>query len=389
MKLNLKILEAVPQTVDKAAQSVYTDTGTVSIAYIYGFITGTSFSKRFDQIEMKNPTIRDVAEQAGVGLATVSRVINNSPQVSSTTRLKVLEAIDALNFVPNPSARRLSWGKTLTISVIAPFFTRPSITERLRGIEITLVDSEYDMILYNVETVKRRDECIHEVIRSERTDGVIIISLSPQEDDLPLLINADVPIVLVDANHPSLSQFNRVIVDDIEGGKKATQHLLDIGHQKIAFLGDKFDNPFYFTSSRYRFEGYCHALTESGLEIRPDYVFESEHGRYQAYEIACKMLSSDQPPTSVFAASDTQAMGVIQAARDLNLNVPGDLSVIGYDDLEIAEYLGLSTIRQLLFESGQRGIELLLEAIQEKPNPPICEILPTELIIRDTTASPR
>lgn len=385
MNTNLKELEAVPQTVDKDLGSMYTVYGTVSMTGGLDYSTGSHLSQYLNLKEMKNPTIRDVAEKAGVGLATVSRVINNSPQVSNPTRIRVLDAISELNFVPNPSARRLSLGKTLTISVIAPFFTRPSITERLRGIEITLVDNDYDMILYNVETVNRRDECIHEVIRSERTDGVIIISLSPRDEDLPFLINADVPVVLIDANHPSLSQLNRVIVDDIEGGRKATQYLFDIGHRKIAFLGDKFDNPFNFTSSRYRYEGYCQVLSESGLELCTDYVFESEHGRYQAYEIACKMLSYPAPPTAVFAASDTQAMGVLQAARDLNLNVPGDLSVIGYDDLEIAEYLGLSTIRQLLFESGQRGVELLLKAIQEKPNPPICEVLPTELIIRETT----
>jgi len=385
MTTNLKELEAVPQIVDKAKRSVYTDYGTVSIINFFVDYTHNYLSQYLNFDEMKNPTIRDVAEKAGVGLATVSRVINNSPKVSNTTRVKVLDAINELNFVPNPSARRLSLGKTLTISVIAPFFTRPSITERLRGIEVTLVDSEYDMILYNVETVNRRDECIHDIIRSERTDGVIIISLSPRDEDLPFLINADVPVVLIDANHPSLSQMNRVIVDDIEGGRKATQHLVDIGHRKIAFLGDKFDNPFNFTSSRYRYEGYYQVLTESGLELYPDYVFESEHGRYQAYEIACEMLSYPTPPTAVFAASDTQAMGVLQAARDLNVNIPGDLAVIGYDDLEIAEYLGLSTIRQLLFESGQRGVELLLEAIQLKPTPPICEVLPTELIIRETT----
>ena len=335
---------------------------------------------------MSKVTIRDVAKRAGVGLGTVSRVINQSPQVSELTLTRVLDAIEELNYVPNPTARRLSLGKTLTIAVIVPFFTRPSVTERLRGIEITLAESEYDMNIYNVETVKRRDLCIREVPRSERTDGVIIISLSPRDEEIPYLVNADVPIVLVDANHPSLGSFNRVIVDDIEGGKKATQHLVDIGHRRIAFLGDLIDSPFNFTSSGYRYAGYRQVLKKAGIEFRPEYHGETQHGRSEAREITFQMMALPEPPTAIFSASDTQAMGVMQAARELNLRVPQDISIIGYDDLEIAEYLGLTTIRQLLYKSGQRGVELLMAAIRESPPEPIFEILPTELVIRDTTA---
>jgi DNA-binding LacI/PurR family transcriptional regulator len=275
----------------------------------------------------------------------------------------------------------------MTIAVIVPFFTRPSVTERLRGIENTLVTSDYDLTIYNVETVKRRDECMQHVIRRERADGVLIISLSPRDEDLPLLMEPEIPVVLVDANHASLSGLNRVVVDDIAGGYKATRHLVELGHVRIGYISDYLDTPFNFTSSRDRFQGFRQALDESGIEFFPEYQGQGPHGRQAAYENAARILALPEPPTAIFAASDTQAMGVLQAARDAGLDVPGELSVMGYDDMEIAEYLGLTTIRQLLYLSGQRGAELLIDAIQETPREPQCEVLPTELVVRSTTAA--
>ncbi len=338
---------------------------------------------------MKTATIRDVARQAGVGLGTVSRVINDSPQVSAVTRQRVLEVIAELNYVPNPTARRLSLGKTLSIAVVVPFFTRPAQIERLRGIEYSLAESEYDLIIYNVETVQRRDECLHEIPRKERTDGVIIIALSPRNEDIPYLAQADVPIVLVDANHPSLNQLNRVIIDDVAGGCLATQHLIALGHRQIGYISDYLETPFNFTSSRDRYAGYRAALQAANIQFQPEYHRQGEHGLYEGYVMAMEVLALAQPPTAIFAASDTQAMGVLQAAREKGIRVPEDLSIIGYDDIELAEYLGLTTIRQLLYESGQRGVELLLDILQEQQIEPVCETLPTELVLRNTTAPPK
>jgi LacI family transcriptional regulator len=336
----------------------------------------------------KQVTIRDIAREAGVGLGTVSRVINNSPLVSEATRKRVLNVIDKLNYVPSATARRLSLGKTLTIAVIVPFFTRPSAIERLRGIESALVESEYDLNIYNVETVTRRDICMREIPRRERADGVLIISLSPRDADIPYLVNANVPIVLIDANHPSLISLNRVIVDDVKGGQVATQHLIDLGHRQIGYISDLLESPFNFTSSLYRYQGYRSSLQAAGIQFQSEYQRQSEHGRYEAHRLATEMLQLPEPPTAIFAASDTQALGVLEAARDAGLQVPGDLSVIGYDDIEIAEYLGLTTMRQMLFESGKRGVELLLEAMLEGSDYSISEVMPTELIIRSTTGPP-
>jgi DNA-binding LacI/PurR family transcriptional regulator len=333
-------------------------------------------------------TIRDVAKKAGVGLGTVSRVLNNSPLVSKETRQRVLATIEELDYTPNPIARRLSTGKTQTIAVITPWFTRPAFVERLRGIESNLAESTYDLIIYNVETPERRDACFAEVPRRERVDGVIIVALNPRDSDIQHLQSADVPIVLIDANHPSLDSFNRVIVDDVAGGRAATQHLIDLGHHRIGFIGDLLDIRFNFTSSPDRYLGFRQALNEAEIPFNPDYYALGKHGRFEARRLAQEMLALDTPPTAIVAVSDTQAMGVIEAARMANVAVPEELSIVGYDDIEIAGFLGMTTIRQLLYESGGRGVELLLRALDDPAARPRCEVMPTELVVRATTGPP-
>ncbi len=330
-------------------------------------------------------TIRDVAKQAGVGLGTVSRVLNDSPLVSETTRQRVLQVIAELDYSPSPVARRLSLGKTLTIGTIAPFFTRPSCVERLRGIEASLAESEYDLILFNVETVERRNACFREVPRRDRVDGVLIVSLTPSDQDVARFDEAQVPVVLVDAHHPDLS---RAVTDDVKGGRLATRHLIDLGHRRIAYVSDPLQGPFHFTSSRDRYQGYRQALEAASLPFCPDYHRQGKHGRYEARHLTSELLALPDPPTAVFAASDTQAMGVLEAAQDAGLAVPADLSVVGYDDIEVAEYLRLTTVRQQLFESGEQGVDLLLQTLAAPPAEPRQEILPVELVLRGTSAPP-
>ncbi len=333
-------------------------------------------------------TIRDVAKQAGVGLATVSRVINNSPLVSVATREKVNQVIAELDYRPNPTARRLSLGKTLTIAVVTPFFTRPAFVERLRGIHTSLIDTDYDLVLYNVETTERRDTYMRSVPRRERADGVLIVSLPPRNEDLDNLAACPVPIVMIDANHPSLTMLNRIVIDDVSGGRRATEHLIALGHRRIAYLSDTFETPFNFTASFDRFRGYRQALEQAGLPYRPDYQVAGEHSHAMARQLALDLLRLPDPPTAIFAASDTQALGVLEAAQVLGLRVPEQLSVVGYDDIEVAEYLGLTTMRQQLFESGRRGVALLMDAIAGRYTEPVCEDLTVTLIERRTTAPP-
>ena len=218
-------------------------------------------------------------------------------------------------------------------------------------------------------------------------DGVLIISLPFSEEDAEQFKRSGTPLVLIDVNDPMLRDFNRLIVDDIEGGRKAVQHLLNLGHTNIGYISDVLEEPFPYSASRARFTGYCQALEAAGFKPAPELHRHGEHSRFDAKIITAELLQMEDRPTAIFAASDTQAIGVLEAARELGLRIPEDLSVIGYDDVEIAEHLGLTTIRQLLVESGEKGVRLLLEVINNPQRKPACEILPTELIVRNTTAS--
>jgi DNA-binding LacI/PurR family transcriptional regulator len=330
-------------------------------------------------------TIRDVARAAGVGLGTVSRVLNDSPLVSPSTRQRVLDVIADLNYTPNEIARSFSSGKTLTVATIAPYFTRPSVVERLRGIESSLSANGYNLVVFNVETVERRDACLRDVPRRDRADGLLIISLAPREEEIALLQTSGVPVVLIDTIGEGLPQ---VLIDDVAGGELATKHLIELGHTRIGFIGDLLEDPlnFNFTSSKHRFEGYRNAHRAAGITVRSEYYRHDYHGRYEARVLARQLLLLPEPPSAIFAASDTQAMGALEAARDLGFSVPGNLSIIGFDDIDVAEYLGLTTVRQPLFESGARGVELMLTLISGERAPPSREYLPIELVPRATTA---
>jgi DNA-binding LacI/PurR family transcriptional regulator len=338
---------------------------------------------------MVRPTLLDVASRAGVSKATASRVLNGSLQVDPETRRRVLDAMAELDYTPSSAARRLSFGRTLTISVVTSFLTRPQAAERLRGIDAVLSDSEFDLVIYNVESVEKRDQYLRGLALAQRTDGLLVVSLPPREEDVRRLSSAAIPVVVIDAHAPAVEGLPHVIGDDIAGGAAATQHLLDLGHRHIAFLGDEFDNPYGFTSSRHRYDGYVRALASDGSVPRPDLVALGAHSRYEARELAAGLLRRPDRPSAIFAASDTQALGVISAAHEAGLRVPDDLSVIGYDDIEVADYLELTTVRQQLFESGRLGAEMLLREVASRSDTPPAIVLPPEVVVRGTTAPPK
>ena len=330
-------------------------------------------------------TIGDVARLAGVGRGTVSRVLNERANVDPATRARVLDAIRELDFVPNPTARRLSLGRTQTVAVILPFLTRPSAVERLRGIELALVSAGYDMVVFNVETQERRDAVFRDLPRAERVDGLIVVSLSPHAVELERIRRSRLPTVLVDAHHRALP---RVVADDVRGGRLATEHLIELGHRRIGFIGDIPRVPLAFTSSRLRLSGFRRAMERAGLAIPADLIGIGDHSRHRAAELAHAMLVARRPPTAIVCASDTQAAGVIEAAIALGRSVPDELSVTGYDDLELADYLHLTTIRQPLFESGVRAVQLLLGAADGRPMSPLREVQQISLVVRRSTAAP-
>jgi DNA-binding LacI/PurR family transcriptional regulator len=340
-------------------------------------------------VPKKSVTIRDVARRAGVSVATASRALNGKNVVNPQTRDRILGVMEELGFSPSPAARRLSLGRTLTVGVVVSFLTRPQAAERLRGVDAVLTDSEFDLVIYNVESVQKRDHYLETLAQSQRADGLLVMSLPPRADVAPSLAQAHVPVVFIDVHTPALARMPRVIGDDARGAAMAARHLLDLGHRDIGFVGDAIEDPFGFTSSRDREQGLRQELASAGVQIPDRWVGHGAHGRYEARDLARRMLTDDHRPTAIFSASDTQALGVIAAARELGLHIPEDLSVIGYDDIEAADYVGLTTIRQQLFESGRRGAEILLSEIEGRSEePPVAQLAP-ELVVRATTAPPK
>ena len=326
-------------------------------------------------------TIFDVAAKAGVGVGTVSRVLNDSPLVADATRSRVLDAIAQLGYRPNSLARGLSLGKTSTVGVVAPYFTTASVIERLRGIEAVIAPTEYRFMLLNVENPAQRDRAFQSIASGEHTDGVIVISLHPGDSTQ----SWSQPVVFLDVRVPGAPS---LFIDNQEAGRQATLHLLALGHRKIAFIGDLEDRPLAFTSSSHRRLGYESALVEAGIEIRDGYIACGPHGRAVAHRMTRSLLELDDPPTAIFAASDVQALGVLEAARTAGLQVPGDLSVMGFDDIEVAAYLGLSTVHQPLERSGRLAAQRLLDLLSGSPAVPAEEKLVTEVTGRRTTGPP-
>jgi DNA-binding LacI/PurR family transcriptional regulator len=331
-------------------------------------------------------TINDVAARAGVSRTTTSRVLNNRPKVDAETRRRVQRAIQELGYVPSPTARRLSLGRTWTVDVVASYLTRPQAIERLRGAESVLGDTGFDLVVRNVETPERRERYLRELPASNRTDGVLLVSLPPTSDNLRRLAVGPVPVVVIDVHGQAVEGLPVVRGDDVAGGAIAGRYLFTLGHRVIGFVADSFDNPYGFTSSRDRYAGFTDVLRELGIEVE---AALGAHGSRSARDLALRLLTGRRPPTAIFAASDTQALGVMSAARDLGLQVPADITVIGYDDIPIAEPIGLTTIRQHLFESGRIGAELLLAEIDQRSAVPPLVSLEPELVVRATSAQPK
>jgi DNA-binding LacI/PurR family transcriptional regulator len=267
---------------------------------------------------------------------------------------------------------------------VVPFFTQASAVERMRGVAAALDDSRYDLMLFNVETPVHRDEFLATLTRRDRADGLLIVSLPPPPEALEAVVAAGVPVVLVDSAGDGVPV---VRIDDVLGGRLATTHLLELGHTRIGFIGDAPTNPLGFVSSANREQGYREALAEAGIEFDPTLLRHGAHDRDVALRLSSQLISSPSPPSAIFASSDVQALGVLEAARALGVKVPDDLSVIGFDDVEVSAYAGLTTVRQPLFESGFLGARLLLDSLHEsEPPSAVQHELELELVVRDTTA---
>ncbi len=328
-----------------------------------------------------NPTIYDVARLAGVSISTVSRVLNAPQKVNEKTRSTVMAVIDQLNFIPKAESRARALSKTGRIGVITPFFTAPSFVQRLRGVASALAPTNYELVIYTVDSQARLNGYLDTLPISHNLDGLIVMSLRFENSAAQRLVKYRLPTVLIEYPQRILSS---VEIDDIAGGRMAAEYLVKKGHRRCAFLGDTDQTEYGIHPISHRLVGYRRALAEAGIALPDKYIGLMHYDMETTRRLTRQMLDTSEPPTALFSATDLQAMGVLKAARDLGIRVPENLAVIGFDDLDMAGYIGLTTIRQHLDESGRLAVELLLTHIED-PSRPLRHIqLPLTLIERET-----
>ena len=327
-------------------------------------------------------TIREVAESAGVSYATVSHVINNTRVVSQETRERVLAAMAALNYRPNALARSLRQGKTNTMGLVLPDSANPFFAEISRSIEDAAFKKGYSVFLCNTELDTNRELFYVDVLSKKQVDGIIFVAAGDQADSLDFLLRQDMPVVMIDRDLPNV-EVDAVLTDHQLGGFLATRHLIELGHRRIACIA----GPSSITPSAQRITGYRQALEQASLPYDEGLILRGDYHAQSGMEITHAILKMNPRPTAIFALNDLMALGALRAAAEDGYSVPKDLAIVGYDDLELAQFTNppLTTIAQPKREIGAQAVNLLVDRISRKSISPSRLILAPELIVRRST----
>lgn len=329
-------------------------------------------------------TIRDVADAAGVSTATVSRALRGLPNVDEATRIKVQQVATELDYVISPSASRLASGRTGSIAVVTPYIARWFFSTVTAGIEQVLQNGGMDLLLMSVSSPDGQLRVPPAPRLRRRVDGILAIALAPDDPQLEEILNLDMPTALIGTAHEGVAT---VTIDDVQAGRMATQHLLNLGHTRIAIIsGHLIDAPFTAEHDRYR--GYREAMESAGLEIDPmmeAFGYFTVAGGEQAMTA---LLTHRERPTAVFAMSDEMAFGAMKAMRSHGLTPGKDIAIIGIDNHDLSELLDLTTVAQPVLDLGRIAAESLLVQIRGGATGRFENVqLPTPLIVRGSTAS--
>jgi DNA-binding LacI/PurR family transcriptional regulator len=342
--------------------------------------------------------IKDVADRAGLSIATVSRALSGKANVSPRSRQLAKAAADELGFVPSYHASSLASGRNHNVGLVVPSVHRWYFSSVLEGVSGALLDAGYDLTLYNVgDQSERRQSVLTDFLLRKRLDAVIAVALVLCEAEIQQLLAIHRPIVGIGGALPGASTIR---IDDARLARKATDHLIGLGHTRIAHLTGDGELNRDFKLPGIRRAGFEAAMADAGHAVRPEWMVSADFTIQGAYASARTLLATaEERPTAIFAASDEMAIGAILAARDFGLRVPQDLSVIGMDGHELGEVLGLTTIKQDPKGQGALAARMLLETLDaatKRPTtgtPPAPEAVdlqyPTEFLVRDSTAVPR
>ena len=334
--------------------------------------------------------IVEVAELAGVSTATVSRALNGKSHVSSRAREKVLEAAQELGYVASSSAFTLATGRAKNIGVVLPFVDRWFFSAVLEGAINSLVERGYDVTLYSLSGgPNNRRRVFSDLVLRKRVDGVLTVALKLSDEELGQLTAINKPIVGIGGPIPGARS---LAIDDEGAGRLATQHLISLGHTAIGLITGNQAAEMDFHQPNLRRTGYHEALLDANLDFQPQWLAEADFTIGGGYYAAKQMLGDPRnAPTAIFCASDEMGFGAIQAARDLGLRVPQDISIIGLDGHPLADFYGLTTIDQKTHQQGARGATWLIDLLEgederQRLNIEKLETWPIDIEVRSSTA---
>lgn len=333
-----------------------------------------------------NITIVDVAAESGVSFGTVSRVINNDIHVRPETRERVLEVMERLGYVVNRQARSLAGGRSNVIGMLVPDLGTGYIGEIMRGVDAELSLAGYDMMLYTTHRSENKEASYVASLAQGMAEGLLLVLPRNPVDYTDTLNKRKFPFVLID--HQGTGQDCAAVgATNWQGAFNATEYLINLGHQRMGFITGWLD----LGAAVDRLEGFKTALKIHHIPLDPDLIYEGTFNQLDGYTGAIHFLDLPNPPTVIFASNDVMAMAAMDAVRERGLRVPEDISIIGFDDIPQAALVrpALTTVRQPLEQMGRVATQMLLDVLKNPGSKPNRIELPTELIIRDSTAKPK
>lgn len=327
-------------------------------------------------------TIKDVAKKLGVSVSTVSRAMNNHPDIRPETKQEVLEAMKELNYTPNAVARSLIQRRSYTIGLMMPDITDPFLSAMAQGIEEVLSDDGYQVVYGNTSRSREKEESFLLSAGQRKMDGLIITSDFMDSEMIQLLKNLDIPVVFLRRRPPAELEMPFVDVDHYQGSCKAVEYLLSLHHEHIGFIG----MPEYSYTGQERYRAYRDTMNKHGIDIHPEGIVFGARSYEGGFQAMAQLASAYPQMTAVFAANDILAIGALEWLAEQKVSVPGQMSIVGFDNLEVSNlhWIKLTTVAQPRKEMGRRAAELLMTMIQTKGAKGSSILFDTELIIRNT-----
>ncbi|MFU2315409.1 DNA-binding transcriptional regulator CytR [Rahnella sp. PCH160] len=336
--------------------------------------------------ELPAATMKDVAEQAGVSTATVSRALMNPEKVSASTRQKVDQAVMAVGYSPHALSRNLKRNESRTILVIVPDICDPFFADLIKGIERTAAESGYLVLIGDCAQQNQQEKTFINLIITKQIDGMLLLG-----SDLPFDASKEEqrnlpPMVMANEFAPEL-ELPTVHIDNLTAAFEAVHYLLNLGHQRIACI----EGPKHMPLCQYRSQGYIQALRRNGISVENALTAQGDFSYESGAQAVIALMSLPSPPTAIFCHNDIMAIGAMFQAKKMGLRIPQDLSVVGFDDIKASQFTDppLTTVAQPRFQLGRQAMLLLLEQLQGNPVQNGSLLLDSELVVRESTAAPK